>query len=469
MDGLFIAATLYIVVGGTGFLLNILATISHLITHRPLMPLTIYGLSDTLSGVLSGTGLLCDGCLYIADLTYRHSCSRYFLMYVLLLLPIITSNFSTLGNAVEHYWAMVGAHSEPGHRRCTFPTVWCLVSWFTVVGSVLVVWGHTSVDSVDARLNDGSYWHNNAIRINRGLLQDLWEYNSQQDWSTDYRESVIIGLVYGITAGNISHRDLLRFYGAETDEQTANLKLQVVKELHTALGITDKDQRRVFGELLVQQTQKITNIGSINHDISSSNGAGHNYSSTEEEDTTITPITSTETKTDLPSNSTNLENSSVFLQNDSSPPASNFLQTTLTPPSNPDTRQANVWPLKQDKVISLLPVLVGDGTEGQTEKIMGVKTSTPTYATEDTTQEFDTTTNPHTADDQEQYIADTLELIRSIIQEMPIEPTKMNTSGSITHTGEHNVILNPDEEEIQTAMSSPTHPIATTCQVQVSV
>ena len=77
MAGLSVAASLYIFVGGLGFLLNVIAMI--FLVHQPqrsLMPLTIYAISDTLSGSITGLGLFCDGCLYFADVFYSNTCYR---------------------------------------------------------------------------------------------------------------------------------------------------------------------------------------------------------------------------------------------------------------------------------------------------------------------------------------------------------------------------------------------------------
>lgn len=256
MIGLSFVATLYIFVGGLGFLVNMVAT-AFLVNRpqEPLMPLTIYGLSDTLSGALTGIALFCDGSLYFANFVYRNSCSRYFLIYTLLVFPIIISNFSTLGVATERHQVIAVALPQPENFRRTFSLVWTVASWFIALAFIIMLWGHTMVFSVKAVHNNIFYWENEEIRHNRGLLENLWEHNSQQDWSTDYRENVIIGLIYGIVGGNISHDTLEQFRGVSQNEQIQPINLKKIKELHTALGINTEDLQRVFGEKLNENSQ----------------------------------------------------------------------------------------------------------------------------------------------------------------------------------------------------------------------
>ncbi|XP_071533031.1 uncharacterized protein [Panulirus ornatus] len=258
MVGLSLVAMLYIFVGGLGFLVNMMAT-AFLVSRpeKPLMPLTIYGLSDTLSGALTGIALLCDGGLYFANPIYNNSCSRYFLIYTLLAFPIVTGNFSTFGVATEHHQVIAAAPSQPVNFRHTFSLVWTVASWFIAIAFIIVLWGHTMVFSVKEVHKNIFSWENEEIRHNRGLLENLWEHNSQQDWSSDYRENVIIGLIYGIVGGNISHNTLKHFRGGTQNEQFQPINQKGIKELHAALGITNEDLQRVFGEKLNENSQNV--------------------------------------------------------------------------------------------------------------------------------------------------------------------------------------------------------------------
>ncbi|XP_069164636.1 uncharacterized protein [Procambarus clarkii] len=246
-------ATLYIIIGGLEFLLNLMAS-TFIISrrHSPIMPLTIYGLSDTVSSALTGIGLLCDGCLYFTNLMYSNSCSRYFLIFSLLIFAIVTSNFSTLGSAIEHYQGVftVFPQSRNFQNTSTFSLMWTMSSWFIALIFVSVIWGHTKVFSVYDTQNNTLYLESSRQnRNNRGLLENLWERNSQYDWSSDYRENVIIGLIYGIVGGNISHTALEKFHGIAHTKEKQTENLQIIKQLHSTLGITDEDQQRIFGEI----------------------------------------------------------------------------------------------------------------------------------------------------------------------------------------------------------------------------
>nr|XP_053642946.1 uncharacterized protein LOC128695989 [Cherax quadricarinatus] len=278
MVALSLVKTLYIITGVLEFLLNLRA-LTFLISNpqRPIMPIIIYGLSDTLSGALAGVGLLCDGCLYFANLLYSNSCARYFLIYSLLLFPLVTSSFSALGVAIERYQGILTASSHSDSFLRTFSLMWVMTSWFIALAFMIVLRGHTKVLSVYAVQDNEFYWEKHIeIRNNRGLLEDMWEHNSQHDWSSDYRENVIIGLIYGIVGGNISHAALEKFRGIPKLKQKQTENLQIIKRLHVALGITDDDRQRVFGELSkapenINQGNNDTILNDIQNPIKTSN------------------------------------------------------------------------------------------------------------------------------------------------------------------------------------------------------
>lgn len=448
MDSLYLIAVLYIFVGGLGFLLNIIAsTFLTKLTQKPLKPLTVYGLSDTLCGTLTGISLLCDGCVYIANVAYRNSCSRYFLIYTLVLLPVVTSSFSALGIATENYRMSVVARPRARHWRRRLSTAWCLASWVIAGGFVIVVWAYTQVVPINGKLStSSSYWHNNAIRYKRGLLSDLWEYNSQHDWSTDYRESVIIGLVYGITGGNISHTDLERYHGITRHGQRLNL--DIIKNLHTALGITEEDQQRVFGEL-VQQTQNVHN-STVNKTDLTLPGAGNSPEVGNQTDITNTEITSSHT-TNSPATPQDVQNNSSQL--------SNLFQT---PQSIADISTANTEPITNNTELNSTHVQVVpthfqihaySGSSGynittETTNILGTRGNVPLTTNKEQQKTFASNSKPST------------------LHETPVTRSETNTSSSVSPTVALNTTINPQENK-STTLPPVTLPSSTTCQAQV--
>ncbi|XP_076044914.1 uncharacterized protein LOC143027513 [Oratosquilla oratoria] len=199
-------ASLYIFVGGLGFLLNMTAAV-FLINkhHHTILPLAIYGLSDTLAGTVAGIGLFIDGCLYFSNLTYSSTCYRYFLTYTLLMFPLVTSNFSALGVAIERYRAIVNLERSENTYKL-FSVVWTMVSWFTALAFVIVLWGHTELHLQPVTHDSTFHWeYENDYRHSRGLPEDIWSQRSQFDWASHAKKGdIVVGIVKGIVLNEVS-------------------------------------------------------------------------------------------------------------------------------------------------------------------------------------------------------------------------------------------------------------------------
>ncbi|XP_027215375.2 uncharacterized protein [Penaeus vannamei] len=193
-------ASLYIVVGGSGFLLSTIAMIL-LATHsrQPLMSLTVYGLTDTVAGVLTGIGVFCDGCLQFIQLIYSNSCHRYYVIYILLVFPLVAVNFSALGMAIERFQVVRNSVSQSSKFHRFFPFTWTMTTCLSAFTFMIVLWGNTHVDSIHTIKDFSFYWEKSQeIRHTRHLLDNLWAYNSQYDSSADQQEEIIVNLVRSI-------------------------------------------------------------------------------------------------------------------------------------------------------------------------------------------------------------------------------------------------------------------------------
>ncbi|XP_068218539.1 uncharacterized protein [Palaemon carinicauda] len=250
-----VCASMHIFMGGLGLLLNVAATIVTI--KRVKRPhnstvTVLYKISDTISGALASLILFCDGFLYFGQREYTYSCYRYFVIYFLIVFSITTSNSSILGAAIDHYLTAKNANIKSTSCQKVFCILWTATYWFTTAAFIIIIWGNTEKDV--KHLDDSTFnWkRNELLRFNRGLLDDLWAHNSQNDWSSDFRENAIIGLVYGIIGGNISHEALKKFHG---NTPSAEKNQQQIKKLHAALGIPDSDFHKIFGTNLSVNSQ----------------------------------------------------------------------------------------------------------------------------------------------------------------------------------------------------------------------
>ncbi|XP_064089856.1 uncharacterized protein LOC135203815 [Macrobrachium nipponense] len=253
MGSLSLCASIHILIGGLGLLLNVAATIFTIKrVKRPLNTTVIYKISDTISGAIGSLLLFCDGFLYFGNSEYTYSCHRYFIIYFLVLFPIITSNFSILGVAIDHYLTAKNDTFRSTSCQQVFRILWTATYWFTTAASIIILWGNTEKDGKFLGENTFYWKTNELIRLNRGLLEDLWAHNSKNDWSSDFRENAIIGLVYGIIGGNISHEALKNFHG---NPQSVAENQRQIHNLHAALGIRNSDFQKVFGTNLTVNSQ----------------------------------------------------------------------------------------------------------------------------------------------------------------------------------------------------------------------
>lgn len=193
-------ASLYIFVGGFGFLLSAIAMILLATqSQQPLMSLTIYGLTDTIAGVLTGIGVFCDGCLQFTHLMYSNSCHRYYVVYILLVFPLASVNFSALGMAIERFQIVRNSVSQSSKFHRCFPFTWTMTTCLSAFTFMIVLWGNTHVDSIQTIKDFSFYWEKSQeIRHTRHLLDDLWAYNSQYDSSADQQEEIIVNMVRSI-------------------------------------------------------------------------------------------------------------------------------------------------------------------------------------------------------------------------------------------------------------------------------
>ncbi|KAK7071070.1 hypothetical protein SK128_015586 [Halocaridina rubra] len=137
---------------------------------------------------------------------------------------------------------------QSAEKHNIFTTVWLMFSWFTAIAAIIILGGHTTHKHIQENNDNTFYWGRSELaRSNRGLVKNLWIYNSNSDWSSDHRENAIIGLIYGIIGGNLSHQALETFHGNAYDADIKQAKLNIVKALHIGLGIEKDDFQKVFG------------------------------------------------------------------------------------------------------------------------------------------------------------------------------------------------------------------------------
>ncbi|XP_042887777.1 uncharacterized protein LOC122263435 [Penaeus japonicus] len=193
-------ASLYIIVGGFGFFLSAIAMILIATQSRqPTMSLTVYGLTDTIAGVLTGVGVFCDGCLQFTHLIYSNSCHRYYVVYALMVFPLAAVNFSALGMGIERFQVVRNSVSQSSKFHRLFPFTWTMTTCLSALTLMIVLWGNTHVHSIHAIKDHSFYWEKSQdIRHTRGLLDDLWAYNSQHDSFADQQEEIVISLVRSI-------------------------------------------------------------------------------------------------------------------------------------------------------------------------------------------------------------------------------------------------------------------------------
>ena len=245
MTGIIIAL-LYIFTGCLVLLLNMLSAFLLMNKFpRTLQPITIHETSDILIAALSGLGLICDGCLYLNGQSYCSSCSRYFLIHTLLIFPSIVSHFSVYGICIKHIQDSSEKLSDVQAFQQTIALIWTAIAWLTALVFTLILWNSKDLLWPMAH-NNTSFTEQNETRQSRGIVDNLWQYNSNEDWSSDYRESVIIGLIYGIVQGNISHDELQKFHGISLDDGLTNRSKNIIREFHTALGISENEQNQIF-------------------------------------------------------------------------------------------------------------------------------------------------------------------------------------------------------------------------------
>lgn len=242
-----IAAMLYISTGGLVFTINTLSAFLLMNTFpRSFLALTIYEVSDTLVAILSGLGLICDGCLCLSNQSYYSSCSRYFLIQTLMIIPLVISHFSIYGIFVKHLQDSNEKFYSLQPFQQTISMIWTGVAWLMALVFTLVLWSGTQGFHMGLIHDNSSYAVKTETRNSKNLVDNLWQYNSNEDWSSDYRESVIIGLIYGIVRGNISHEELQRFRGISSNDGITNHSKIAIKEFHTALGIPEEEQKHIF-------------------------------------------------------------------------------------------------------------------------------------------------------------------------------------------------------------------------------
>ncbi|XP_047468354.1 uncharacterized protein LOC125024593 isoform X1 [Penaeus chinensis] len=163
------------------------------------MSLTVYGLIDTIAGVLTGIGVFCDGCLQFTHLIYSNSCHRYYVIYILLVFPLASVNFSALGMAIERFQVVRNSVSQSSKFHRFFPFAWTMTTCLSAFTFMIVLWGNTQVDSVQTVQDFSFRWEKGQeIRHTRHLLDDLWAYNSQYDSSADQQEEIIVNMVRSI-------------------------------------------------------------------------------------------------------------------------------------------------------------------------------------------------------------------------------------------------------------------------------
>ncbi|XP_045110407.1 uncharacterized protein LOC123504141 [Portunus trituberculatus] len=246
MSGIIIAL-LYIFMGGFVILMNVLSAFL-LINKFPrsLRPLTIYETSDTIMAVLSSLGLMCDGCLYLNGQDYCSSCARYFLIHILLIFPVIISHFSVYGICSRHIQDSNEKFSGMQALQHTSTLIWTATAWLIALIFTMILWNGTENFLGPMAPNITSLTVQNKTRQGRGIVDNLWQYNSNEDWSSDYRESVIIGLIYGIVQGNITHTELQQFHGISKNDGLRNKTKNIIRDFHESLGISEEEHNKIF-------------------------------------------------------------------------------------------------------------------------------------------------------------------------------------------------------------------------------
>ena len=98
-------ANLYIIIGAISFVTSVVTTIV-LGTKFINQPAAhgFFSYSDTMASALFSLGLLLDGVLKPGDLL-TNDCYKFYLIYGLFVVPIITGFFSVLGTAIERFQA----------------------------------------------------------------------------------------------------------------------------------------------------------------------------------------------------------------------------------------------------------------------------------------------------------------------------------------------------------------------------
>ncbi|XP_050725729.1 uncharacterized protein LOC127003297 [Eriocheir sinensis] len=242
-----IVAILYISTGGLVFTINALPAFLLLKTFpRSFLALNIYEVSDTIVAILSGLGLICDGCLSLNSQNYYNSCTRYMLIQTLMIVPVVISHFTIYGIFVKHLQDSNENFYGQQPFQKIISVIWTGVAWLIALVFTLILWSGTQGFHVRLAHGNSSYTVKPETRSSKNLVDKLWQYNSNEDWSSDYRESVIIGLIYGIVRGNISHEELQRFRGVSLNNGMTNQSKIAIKKFHTVLGISEKEQKRIF-------------------------------------------------------------------------------------------------------------------------------------------------------------------------------------------------------------------------------
>ena len=99
-------ANLYIIIGAISFVTSVVTTIV-LGTKFINQPAAhgFFSYSDTMASALFSLGLLLDGVLKPGELFNNNDCYKFYLIYGLFVVPIITGFFSVLGTAIERFQA----------------------------------------------------------------------------------------------------------------------------------------------------------------------------------------------------------------------------------------------------------------------------------------------------------------------------------------------------------------------------
>lgn len=242
-----IVAILYISTGGLVFTINALPAFLLMKTlPRSFLALNIYEVSDITVAILSGLGLVCDGCISLGSQNYYNSCTRYMLIQTLMIIPVIISHFTIYGIFVTHLQDSNEKFYGLQSFQKIISMIWTGVAWVIALVITLILWSGTEGFHMTLAHGNSSHLVKPVTRSSKNLVDKLWQYNSNEDWSSDYRESVIIGLIYGIVHGNISHEELQRFRGVSLNDGITNQSKVAIKNFHTVLGISEEEQMHIF-------------------------------------------------------------------------------------------------------------------------------------------------------------------------------------------------------------------------------